>query len=52
MWANPQETVGLVTFTEEILTGKPYFLCSVSQILVKQEIWRILKNLETIPKVT
>ena len=25
MWANPQETVNLVTFTEEILNGKFYF---------------------------
>ena len=25
---NPQETVDLVTFTEEILHGKLYFLCS------------------------
>ena len=28
MWPNPQETVDLVTFTEEILNGKLYFLCS------------------------
>ena len=27
MWANPQETVDLVTFTEEILNGKLHFLC-------------------------
>ena len=26
---NPQETVDLVTFIEEILHGKLYFLCSV-----------------------
>ena len=30
MWPNPQETVDLVTFAEEILNGKLYFLCSVS----------------------
>ena len=28
MWPNPQETTDLVTFTEEILNGKLYFLCS------------------------
>ena len=29
MCPNPQETADLVTFTEEILNGKLYFLCSV-----------------------
>ena len=29
MWPNLQETADLVTFTEEILTGKSHFLCSV-----------------------
>ena len=28
MWPNLQETADLVTFTEEILNGKPYFLGS------------------------
>ena len=28
MWTNPQETADLVTFTEEILNGKLYYLCS------------------------
>ena len=28
MWPNPQKTVDLVTFTEEILNGKLHFLCS------------------------
>ena len=28
MWANPQETVDLVAFTEEILNGKLHFLYS------------------------
>ena len=28
MWPNPQGTVELVTFTEEILNGKLHFLCS------------------------
>ena len=31
MWPNPQETADLVTFTEEILNAKMYFLCSVSR---------------------
>ena len=30
MSPNPQETEDLVTFTEEILNGKLYFLCSVT----------------------
>ena len=30
MWPNPQETADLVTFTEEILNEKLYFLCSVT----------------------
>ena len=30
MWPNLQETVDLVTFTEEFFKGKPNFLCSVS----------------------
>ena len=29
MWPNPQETTGLVTFTQEILNGKLHYLCSV-----------------------
>ena len=29
MWPNPRETADLVTFTEEILYRKLYFLCSV-----------------------
>ena len=29
MWPNPQETVDLVTFTEDILNGKLHFLGSV-----------------------
>ena len=32
MWPNPQETAGLVTFTEDILHRKLYFLCSVCAI--------------------
>ena len=29
MWLNPQFPADLVTFTEDILNGKLYFLCSV-----------------------
>ena len=29
MWPNPQETADFVTFTEKMLNGKLYFLCSV-----------------------
>ena len=32
MWPNPQFSADLVTLTEEILTGKFHFLCSVYQI--------------------
>ena len=35
MWPNPQETVDLVTFTEEILNGKLHFLCSDSNVNIK-----------------
>ena len=44
MWPNPQETVDLVTFTEEIVNGKLYFLCSGMIIYAKYErdwIWSI-----------
>ena len=30
MWSNPQKTVDLVTFTEEILNRKLQFLCNVT----------------------
>ena len=30
MWPNPQEAVDMVTFTDEILNGKLYFLYSVT----------------------
>ena len=29
MWPNPQFAADLVTFTEEIIIGKFYFMCSV-----------------------
>ena len=31
MWSSLQETAELVTFTEKILNGKLYFLCSVTK---------------------
>ena len=37
MWPNPQETTDLVTFTEEILSGKLHFLCSVRRSYKVQE---------------
>ena len=43
---NPQETVDLVKFTEEILNGKLHFLCS--ELI---ETWN-LKKLENIEKFT
>ena len=40
MWPNPQETVDLVTFTEEIFNGKLHFLCSVKKsFLTLKLIW-------------
>ena len=33
MWPNPQQTVDLVTFTEEILNGElHFFVCSASYV--------------------
>ena len=40
MWPNLQETVDLVTFTEEILEENLYFLCNVSS----KKYWRIAKQ--------
>ena len=40
---NPQETADLVTFTEEILNGKLYFLCSVA--CTETAIWGLVKKL-------
>ena len=43
MCPNPQETAHLVTFTEEILNGKLYFLCSdyfcLDETLYIQRYW-------------
>ena len=38
MWPNQQFPADLVTFTEEILTGKLHFLCSVSCEISKHNI--------------
>ena len=32
MWPNPEETVDLVTITEEIFNEKLHFLCSVQSV--------------------
>ena len=37
MWSNPQETKGLVTFTEEILNERLQFLGSVTDAEVYSE---------------
>ena len=37
MWPNPQETVDLVTFTEEFVNGKLHFLCSATKIKKRSE---------------
>ena len=42
MWPNSQETVDLVTFTEEILNGKLFFLCND-----KKELWEGVKWLRS-----
>ena len=38
MWPNPQETVDLVTFTEEILNAELHFLC-IDTFTSKNETW-------------
>ena len=48
MWPNPQKTVDLVTFTEEILNGKLLFLSNgissnQSLIFLSKKYWRIVK---------
>ena len=35
MWPNPQEPGNLVIFTEEVLNGKLYFLCSVEDKILQ-----------------
>ena len=43
MWPNPQETANLVSFTEEILNGKPHFLYSAMDVFEDHMIKRLLK---------
>ena len=45
MWPNPQFPVDLVTFTEEILTGKLHFFCS------DKLCWLRKKNTDFIKKI-
>ena len=44
MWPNPQETSDLVTFTEKILNGKLYFLCSEENDMI------VICYLEEVPR--
>ena len=41
MWPNPQGPADLVTFNEEILNGKLYFLCNVKSIFEFSNDFRI-----------
>ena len=50
MHKNPQETADLVTFTGEILNGKPYFVCSVSLYqCLKNENQLLITNTFSVP---
>ena len=42
MWPDPQKTADLVTFTEQIGTGKLHFLCS---LVLYQFLYSIYKNM-------
>ena len=42
MWANPQETVDVVTFTEEIRNRKLDFLCSDSW--KNRSLWNVISK--------
>ena len=44
MWPNPQESADLVTFAEEILNGKPHFLCSADTINLESLLWMYVPN--------
>ena len=48
MWPNPQETADLVTFTEEVLSGKLHFLCGGNQLtfikVTEENSFRILQT--------
>ena len=41
MWPNSQETADLVTFTEEILSGKLHFLCSETKLLSHFRLYKL-----------
>ena len=43
MWPNPHETADFVTFTKEILNGKPHLLCSNFAVADTQEIMYLKK---------
>ena len=43
MWPNPHETADFVTFTKEILNGKPHLLCSNFTVADTQEIMYLKK---------
>ena len=46
MWRNPQQTVELVTFTEEIFNGRLHFLCSVWNKKTSDDIhWNVWTNI-------
>ena len=44
MWPNPQETVDLVTFTEEILNGKLHFCEVYKAISVNGQVYKIARS--------
>ena len=48
MWPNPQETADLVTFTEEVLNGKLYFLSSKDHVTL----WKLYNSLSAKAIVT
>ena len=53
MWPQPQETAVLVKFTEEILNGNLYFLCSVCLTVIERLqqnfiSWKLLQKKEEI----
>ena len=50
MWLNQQETADLVTFTEEILNGTLYFLCSEGMSFFVAKLFIILLKLSLFPK--
>ena len=51
MWPNPQETVDLVTFTEEILNGKLFFTSFYSLYLSVSDTFQSMVSFDLIPIV-